>query len=163
MIVSKLTLIALAAFTWYGGGIALFLKAGALIKEAYTLNPVSFWIYLAPILGITIGLIKTLLIFNHACKKNVKRIQSLTNPKVWQFFRPGQPCHAWQQVSSAGCALLPYLTSPSVPHSWHPACNSGKTMPLRRQKPRLDAVPAVAGDEGRFGLFQNYHVTDIIS
>ena len=40
MIVSKLTLIALAAFTWYGGGIALFLKAGALIKEAYTLNPV---------------------------------------------------------------------------------------------------------------------------
>jgi len=89
MIVSKLTLIALAAFTWYGGGIALFLKAGALIKEAYTLNPVSFWIYLAPILGITIGLIKTLLIFNHACKKNVKRIQSLTNPKVWQFFRPG--------------------------------------------------------------------------
>jgi hypothetical protein len=89
MLVSKLTLIALAAFTWYGGGIALFLKAGALIKEAYTLNPVSFWIYLAPILGITIGLIKTLLIFNHACKKNVKRIQSLTNPKVWQFFRPG--------------------------------------------------------------------------
>ena len=89
MLVSKLTLIALAAFTWYGGGIALFLKAGALIKEAYTLNPVSFWIYLAPILGIVIGLIKTLLIFNHACKKNVKRIQSLTNPKVWQFFRPG--------------------------------------------------------------------------
>jgi pilus assembly protein TadC len=89
MIVTKLTLLSLAAFTWYGGGIALFLKAGALIKEAYTLNPVSFWIYLAPILGITIGLIKTLLIFNHACKKNIKRIQSLTTPKLWQFFRPG--------------------------------------------------------------------------
>lgn len=89
MIVSKLTLIALAAFTWYGGGIALFLKAGSLIKEAYTLNPVSFWIYLAPVLGIAIGLIKTLLIFNHACKKNIKRIHSLPNPKVWQFFRPG--------------------------------------------------------------------------
>jgi hypothetical protein len=89
MIVSKLTLIALAAFTWYGGGIALFLKAGALIKEAYTLNPVSFWISLTPILGIAIGLIKTLLIFNHACRKNIKRIQSLANPKLWQFFRPG--------------------------------------------------------------------------
>jgi len=89
MIVSKLTLIALAAFTWYGGGIALFLKAGALIKEAYTLNPISFWIYLAPILGLSIGLIKTLLIFNHACKKNIKRIHSLINPRVWQFFRPG--------------------------------------------------------------------------
>ena len=89
MIVTKLTLLLLAAFTWYGGGIALFLKAGALIKEAYTLNPVSFWIYLAPILGITIGLIKTLLIFNHACKKNIKRIQSLATPKIWQFFRPG--------------------------------------------------------------------------
>lgn len=89
MIVSKLTLIALAAFTWYGGGIALFLKAWSLIKEAYTLNPVSFWIYLAPVLGIAIGLIKTLLIFNHACKKNIKRIHSLAHPKAWQFFRPG--------------------------------------------------------------------------
>lgn len=89
MIVTKLTLISLAAFTWYGGGIALFLKAGSLIKEAYTLNPVSFWIYLVPILGIAIGLIKTLLIFNHACKKNIKRIHSLINPRVWQFFRPG--------------------------------------------------------------------------
>ena len=89
MIVSKLTLIALAAFTWYGGGIALFLKAGALIKEAYTLNPVSVWIYLVPLLGIGIGLIKTLLIFNHACKKNIKRINALINPKFWQFFRPG--------------------------------------------------------------------------
>jgi hypothetical protein len=89
MIVSKLTLIALAAFTWYGGGIALFLKAYALVKEAYILNPVSFWIYLAPVLGIAIGIIKTLLIFNHACKKNIKRIHSLINPRVWQFFRPG--------------------------------------------------------------------------
>jgi hypothetical protein len=89
MIVSKLTLIALAAFTWYGGGIALFLKAGALIKEAYALNPVSVWIYLVPLLGIGIGLIKTLLIFNHACRKNIKRINALINPRVWQFFRPG--------------------------------------------------------------------------
>jgi len=89
MIVTKLTLIAMAAFTWYGGGVALFLKAGSLIKEAYTLNPVSFWIYLVPILGIVIGLIKTLLIFNHACKKNIIRIQSLSHPRLWQFFRPG--------------------------------------------------------------------------
>ncbi len=89
MIVTKLTLLSLAAFTWYGGGIALFLKATALIKEAYTLNPVSFWIYLAPTLGIVIGLVKTLLIFNHACKKNIKRIHALINPRLWQFFRPG--------------------------------------------------------------------------
>ena len=89
MIVTKLTLLSLAAFTWYSGGIALFLKASALIKQAYTLNPVSFWIYLGPVLGITIGFIKTLLIFNHACRKNIKRIHSLLNPRVWQFFRPG--------------------------------------------------------------------------
>ena len=89
MIVTKLTLLSLAAFTWSGGGIALFLKAAALIKEAYTLNPVSFWIYLAPVLGIAIGLIKTLLIFNHACKKNIKRIHALIHPRIWQFFRPG--------------------------------------------------------------------------
>ncbi len=134
MIVSKLTLIALAAFTWYGGGIALFLKAYALVKEAYILNPVSFWIYLAPVLGIAIGIIKTLLIFNHACKKNIKRIHSLINPRVWQFFRPGMFIFLAIIIPSAGCAPLPRLTSRSVPRSLPPACSSGREVLSGRHK-----------------------------
>ena len=30
-----------------------------------------------------------MLIFNHACKKNIIRIQSLLKPRLWQCFRPG--------------------------------------------------------------------------
>lgn len=78
-----------AAFVWYGGGIALFLKAAALVKQAYLLNAASPWVFIVPVLGITIGLIKTKFIFNHACKKNILRIRSLETPRVWQCFRPG--------------------------------------------------------------------------
>jgi hypothetical protein len=82
-------LMIVAAFVWYGGGVALFLKAAALIKGAYALDSVSFWTYATPIIGIIIGLIKTKFIFNHACSKNIKRIRALAAPRAWQFFRPG--------------------------------------------------------------------------
>jgi hypothetical protein len=89
MIVSKLVLLGIAAVVWYGGGIALFLKAGALVQEAYALDAASEWTYGAPIIGIVAGLIKAKFIFLHACKKNIARIKSLANPRIWQFFRPG--------------------------------------------------------------------------
>ncbi len=38
MKVSRLTLIVLAAFVWYAGGIALLLKGSALIKSAYVID-----------------------------------------------------------------------------------------------------------------------------
>ncbi len=89
MIVSKLVLIGIAAFVWYGGGIALFLKAGALVQEACELDAASEWTYGAPLIGIAAGLIKAKYIFFHACKKNIARIKSLASPRIWQFFRPG--------------------------------------------------------------------------
>lgn len=89
MFVSKFVLILIAALVWNGGWIALFLKGGALVKAAYALDPASVWSYAAPVIGIVIGLIKTKFIFNHACRKNILRIQSLPNPRIWQCFRPG--------------------------------------------------------------------------
>jgi len=78
-----------ASAVWYGGGLALFLKAAALVRGAYGLDAASPWTYATPVLGIVIGLIKTKFIFNHACSKNITRIRGLAAPRAWQFFRPG--------------------------------------------------------------------------
>jgi hypothetical protein len=110
MLVSRLTLMAIAACVWYGGGIALLFKGGSLVKSAYAIDSQSAWAYGAPLLGIIIGLVKARFIFNHACKKNIARIRSLINPRIWQFFRPGMliflaiiiPTGAWMSRAAAG-------------------------------------------------------------
>jgi hypothetical protein len=107
---SQRTLIIIAAIIWYGGGISLLLKGGALINNAYALYPQSVWTYLAPILGILIGLLKGGYLFSRSCDKNVKRIKKISNPRVWQCFRPGFliflviiiPTGAWMSRAAAG-------------------------------------------------------------
>jgi hypothetical protein len=119
MVFSKLTVMILAAFVWYSGGIALVLKGLSLAKGAYALEPDSFWSYGAPLLGIAIGLIKARFIFNHACKKNILRIGKLETPKLWQCFRPGMliflaiiiPTGAWMSRAAAGKFLYLCLVS----------------------------------------------------
>jgi len=107
---SRFTLIIIAACVWYGGGIALLLKGGSLVKNAYAIDSQSAWVYAAPVLGIIIGFVKARFIFNHACKKNIIRIRSLINPRIWQCFRPGMliflaiiiPTGAWMSRAAAG-------------------------------------------------------------
>ena len=41
MQVSKLTLMVIAALVWYGGGIALLFKGGALVKGAHAIDSQS--------------------------------------------------------------------------------------------------------------------------
>jgi len=89
MKVSRLTLIVLAALVWYTGGIALLLKGGALIKSAYTIDAQSLWTFAAPLLGVIAGLLKGKFLFSKSCRKNIQRIRSLVNPRVWYCFRPG--------------------------------------------------------------------------
>ncbi len=99
-----------AAIIWYGGGISLLFKGGALIKNAYMINPQSIWTYIAPIIGIIIGLLKGRFLFNKSCEKNIKRIMALTDPRIWQCFRPGMliflaiiiPTGAWMSRAAAG-------------------------------------------------------------
>jgi hypothetical protein len=110
MNVSQRTLIITAAIIWYGGGISLLFKGGALIKNAYALDPQSMWTYMAPILGIIIGLLKGRFLFSKSCEKNTKRIKALTDPRIWQCFRPGMliflaiimPTGAWMSRAAAG-------------------------------------------------------------
>jgi hypothetical protein len=110
MKVSHQALIIIAAIVWYGGGISLLFKGGALINNAYALSPQSMWTYLAPILGIMIGLLKGRFLFSRSCKNNIKRIKTISNPRVWQCFRPGFliflaiviPTGAWMSRAAAG-------------------------------------------------------------
>jgi hypothetical protein len=110
MKVSQRTLMITAAIIWYGGGISLLFKGGALIKNAYAIDAQSIWIYLSPILGIIIGLLKGRFLFSKSCEKNIKRIKALSNPRIWQCFRPGMliflaiiiPTGAWMSRAAAG-------------------------------------------------------------
>ena len=110
MKVSPRTLMITAAIIWYGGGISLLLKGGALIKNVHALDAQSIWTYLAPILGILIGLLKGRFLFSKSCEKNIKRIKALDDPRIWQCFRPGFlvflsimiPTGAWMSRAAAG-------------------------------------------------------------
>jgi len=110
MKVSQRTLMITAAIIWYGGGISLLFKGGALIKNVYALDAQSIWTYLAPILGIIVGLLKGRLLFSKSCEKNIKRIKTLSDPRIWQCFRPGFliflsimiPTGAWMSRAAAG-------------------------------------------------------------
>jgi len=110
MKISHYTLLIIAAFVWYSGGIALLMKGGSLIKSAYLIDSQSVWAFTASLLGIVAGLLKGRFLFRKNCEKNIKRIKSLSSPRLWQFFRPGMliflaiiiPTGAWMSRSAAG-------------------------------------------------------------
>jgi len=78
----------LAAIVWLGGSVVLTLKGGDLLAEADTHRPGHPWTWYAGILGIGIGSLKGIFIFYRIGKKNLRRIASLSNPRIWQFYRP---------------------------------------------------------------------------
>jgi hypothetical protein len=86
---SRKILVILAAVVWYIGGIILFRSGLELIHLALDLRPgdQSFWF--AVLFGITLGTIQAATIFSRSCRKNIERIRSLPEPRIWQFFRPG--------------------------------------------------------------------------
>ena len=88
MITTFRTLKILAALLWYIGGIILVSKGGLLLIEADMLKPEQNWTWLAIVAGLLIGGLKAKYLFNKSCKKNLIRIELLSKPKVWQFFRP---------------------------------------------------------------------------
>ena len=89
MITTFRTLKILAALLWYIGGIILVSKGSSLLIEADTLKPGQNWTWLAIVIGLFFGGLKAKYIFSKSCKKNLTRIDLLSEPKVWQFFRPG--------------------------------------------------------------------------
>jgi len=86
---SSLTLKILAALLWYTGGVILVSKGSSLLREADMLKPAQTWTWLAIVIGLLLGGLKAKYIFSKSCKKNLARIDLLSEPKLWQFFRPG--------------------------------------------------------------------------
>ena len=85
---SHRTLKILAVLLWIIGGIMLIRKASELLLEAHALQSTSPWIWLASASGILLGSLKAKYLFRKACKKNLARIDTLQEPKFWQFYRP---------------------------------------------------------------------------
>ncbi len=83
-----LTLKVLAATTWYVGGTVLAYKGAGYLIEAMgvgaTWPPVA-----AGAAGVLAGLLRGPSLFLEANQRNLRRIDRLPDPRLWQFFRPG--------------------------------------------------------------------------
>jgi len=89
MSISPRTLKFLALLTWLTGGVVLFLKGYALFSEAAGLRPGAELNSLPFIIALLAGGFKARYLFLPACRKNLARINSISDPKPWQFFRIG--------------------------------------------------------------------------
>ena len=69
------------------GPIILLNKGAELATEAYNLEPQGWGRLFSWTAGIAVGLVKTRYIFLKSCRKNMTRIDALTSPKLWQFYR----------------------------------------------------------------------------
>jgi len=77
----------LAALVWYIGGSVLVIKSSSLFLAANQIGAALPWVLLAMPGGIGIGLIKGKYLFTNVCLNNLKRIESLENPMIWQFYQ----------------------------------------------------------------------------
>ncbi len=84
---STRTLKLLASLVWYSGAIVRSFKSSKLLIEAYSINADLMWIGLAVLAGLMIGFIKAKYLFRRLCFKNLNRIETLKQPKLWQFYR----------------------------------------------------------------------------
>lgn len=79
----------LAAAIWYIGSLILAVKGGQLLLEAEALRSGLAWSWLAIAAGVLLGAIKARYIFNRSCRRNLRRLETLEAPKIWQFYTPG--------------------------------------------------------------------------
>ena len=86
LIVPNRSLRFFAALLWYIGSIILLLKGTSLLIEADALKPEEDWPWQVAVLGMILGGLKAKFIFNKSCKKNLDRIATIVQPRIWQFF-----------------------------------------------------------------------------
>ena len=84
---SSLTLKRLAALVWYIGVVVLLVKSAGLFLEADRGGASSLLIILAMLSGLVLGWIKAKYLFTKMCDSNLKRINALKKPMLWQFYR----------------------------------------------------------------------------
>ncbi len=84
---SPLTLTRLAAVVWYTGVVVLLIKSAGLFLEADRGGVHPLWVILGIVSGLVIGWIKAKYMFARLCTRNLKRINALKDPMLWQFYR----------------------------------------------------------------------------
>ena len=65
------------------------LKGVSLLLKAAKLKPDQIWPWLAFFSGLGLGTLKAKFLFSKSCQRNLARIDTLYQPRIWQFFRPG--------------------------------------------------------------------------
>ena len=70
------------------GGIVLFIKGYLLLKEANRLFPNIEMISLIMTAAFIFGLLKSRFLISKFNRRNIKRIDKLKNPKIYQFYEP---------------------------------------------------------------------------
>ncbi len=86
---SRYSIKLVAAAIWFSGAFVLLIKGGSLLTQALALRPEQSLTWLAVPAGLVIGGIKTQLIFDKVCRRNLDRIAALDRPQIWQAYRPG--------------------------------------------------------------------------
>ena len=81
------TLKLLAALVWFSGAVVLFIKGFGMFFEAELLNPGQLWTWAALACGLMLGSIKARYLFRRLCMKNLRRIEKLTEPRLWNSYR----------------------------------------------------------------------------
>ncbi len=84
---SARTLRFLASLLWYIGAIVLSFKGIILLLQAQVINPDKLDAVLVVAGGLLFGVIKAKYLFSKICLKNLKRIDALKKPKLWEFYR----------------------------------------------------------------------------
>lgn len=87
--VSKNTLRIVAGTVWLTGGIILLLKSASLFAQAVEIRPGEVASWFAVAVALLLGAAKAYYLFRGFCRKNLDRIAALTEPQLWQAFRPG--------------------------------------------------------------------------
>ncbi|MES9904558.1 MAG: hypothetical protein ABW168_18010 [Sedimenticola sp.] len=84
---SRHTLKLLAALVWVIGIVVLFIKSGSLLAEAGRVNPDHPGVWFGALGGVMLGGVKAKYLFSWLCIKNLRRIDGLEQPKIWQCYR----------------------------------------------------------------------------
>ena len=76
----------LAAMVWYVGAAVLLIKGSSLLYDAAVMGD-ALPVALAAAAALGAGVLKNRYIFTKSCEKNLRRIDGLTRPRIWEFFR----------------------------------------------------------------------------